>query len=461
MTSLSPTDAVPLNDHASRLLALCDDVVRRGKELGATDVEVCAEYVHQTSVNLEQNDIKGGEVDEHHGLGIRVLLEDRLGFAYVNRLESEAIDDALQDALAIARGTKGDPANALPHPRALSAVDGLWDDAIANLPADEAVSLAGELLHAALQVDPRVSVDSGSFTASAAHGAIVSSKGVRAAGSETSVVCGLFGMAVDGDEVGSFDQVFEGARRLTAISPATLGRRFGEQVLRLLRPVPGSSYKGKVLFGTETFEEIFVGTLLAAADGDEVFKGRSRLKDKLGHRIASGRLTLTDEGTIPGAIGSAGFDREGMPHRPTVLLDEGVLRNFLYDAKSAHRAGVEPTGHATGDARSMPSIGTTNLRLSPGTTPESLLLEQLRDGLFVGRFSGSVDSVSGDFSGVAKGSFVVRDGKLGPAVQETLIAGNVFELLERIVAVGDTTHRNFSYEGPWVLVDGVDVSAAE
>lgn len=461
MTSTAPGLKGPPSSHSARLLGLCDDVVRRSKELGASDVEVCAEYVRQTSVNLEQNDIKGGEVDEHHGIGIRLLLGDRVGFAYVNRLERDAIDDALQDAIAIARSTKGDPANALPRPQPLSPVEGLWDDAVADLPADVAVALAGELLDAALEVDSRVSVDSGSFTASAAHGAIVSSRGVRAAGSETSIVCGLFGMAVDGDEVGSFDQVFDGARRLAALSPAALGRRFGEQVLRLLRPVPGSSYKGKVLFGTETFEEIFVGTLLASADGDEVLKGRSRLKDKLGQRIASGRLTLTDDGTLPGAIGSAEFDREGMPHRPTILLEDGVLRSFLYDAKTAFRAGVEPTGHATGDARSLPSIGTTNLRLSPGETAQSALLEQLHEGLFVGRFSGNIDSVSGDFSGVAKGSFWVREGKLGPAVQETLIAGNVFELLEHVLAVGDTTHRNFSYEGPWVLVDGVDVSAAD
>ncbi len=418
-----------------------------------------AEHVRETSVSLEQNDIKGGEVDEHDGIGLRVFRGDRTGFAYVNRLDERSLDEALGDALAIAKSAPGDEANGLLEPRPIRDVAGLWDDAIADMPPDEAVRLAHEMLQGALAVDPRVRIDSGSFSSNVSHTAIVSSTGVSAAASETAGVYGLFGMAVDGDEVGSFDHVYEGHRAFAALSPRPLGERFGRKVIDLLGAAPGRSYKGKVLFAPEAFEEVFVSALLDATDGDEVHKGRSRLKDKLDKVIAASSFSLVDDGTLPGLIASTPFDREGMPHERVSLIDGGVLRAFLYDGKAARRARRSSTGHATGDARSLPGIGSTNLSIPTGDASEADLLRALADGLFVGRFSGSVDSVSGDFSGVAKGSFLVERGERGTAVQETLIAGNAFDLLERIAGVGSTAHRTFTFEGPWILVDGVDVTA--
>lgn len=442
-----------------RLQALCDDVVARATKRGATAAEVFAEHVRDTSVSLEQNDIKGGEVDEHDGVGIRLFVGDRVGFAYVNRVDDAALDEAIDDALAIAKSTPGDEANGLLEPRAIVPVDGLWDDAIATLPPDEAVRLANEMLKGALEVDPRVRIDSGSFSSSVGHVAIATSTGVRASASETAGVYGLFGMAVDGDEVGSFDHVYEGHRDLASLTPRALGERFGQKVIELLSPVRGRTYKGKVLFSPEAFEEIFVSALMNATDGDEVHKGRSRLKDKLGKGVASSGFTLIDDGTLAGRLASSPFDREGMPHQRLALVEGGVLRAFRYDGKGARRAGTSSTGHASGDARSLPGIGSTNLSVAPGDASESELLKAVGAGLFVGRFSGNVDSVSGDFSGVAKGSFLVSGGERGRPVQETLIAGNAFDLLEKIVALGSTLHRVVTYEGPWVLVDGVDVTA--
>ena len=142
-----------------------------------------------------------------------------------------------------------------------------------------------------------------------------------------------------------------------------------------------------------------------------------------------------------------------------MLVGDGILHHFLYDGKTALRAGKRPTGHAEGSARSPPGIGTTNLRVSPGDRSDDELLRDLGNGLLIGRFSGNVDEVSGDFSGVAKGSFLVKNGRKMAPVQETLIAGNVYELFSRVLARGHTLHRNMTTECPFVLVDGVTVTA--
>jgi PmbA protein len=451
-------------DVERRLLSLCDDVVNRALARGASGCEAYAEHGTYTSASVEQNELKGASSAEHEALGIRVFVSSadgaRSGFAYVNHLGDRSIDDAIADAIAIARASPGDPANGLVERRLGKVVHGLWDDRIAALSPEQVVERAARLLDRARGVDKRVSVDNASFSTTAGVNAVVSSAGVRAASNEAAATWGLFGMAVDGDEVGSFDHVFDATRSLDDIDIDGVARRYAERVVSLLDPRDGRSYKGKVLFSSEAFEEVFLEALFEAIDGDTVHKGKSRLKDKLGKRIATPGFLLIDDGTVPGGVGSASFDREGLPHRRTVVVGDGVLHAFLYDGKAARRAGRQPTGHAQGSARSLPGIGTTNVRVRGGEASDEELFHELKDGLYVGRFSGNVDGVSGDFSGVAKGSFLVENGVKTAPVKETLIAGNVFECLERLVAWGKHEHKNMATLCPHVLVDGVDVTAA-
>lgn len=442
-----------------RLLALCDDVLVRARKVGATDAEVYAEHVVQSSATIEQSEIKAASLAEHEAVGIRVLVGDRQGFAYVNRLDDASLDEAVRDAIAFAKASPGDPGNGLVAPEGARPVDGLWDDALATQGPDDCVDVAARLIDAARAVDRRVSIDGGSASTSVARAAIATTTGVRASASETGASYGVSGMALQGDDVGAMDSRYEAVRRADAIDARKVARRFGEEIVALLGPVDGPTYKGKVLFSNEAFEDVFLDALLAAVDGDAVVKGKSRLKEKLGQRIAAPGFVLVDDGTLPGEIGSSSFDREGLPHRRCVLVGDGVLHRFMYDGRAARRAGKRSTGHAAGSARSLPSIGTTNLRVMPGDAADADLVRAVGDGLFVRRFSGDVDGVSGDFSGVAKCSFRVEGGELGRPVKETLIAGNVFDLLEKIVALGAVAHREMTTLCPWVLVDGVDVTA--
>jgi PmbA protein len=444
-------------------LDVCETVMRRAQKKGAAQVEVWGEHAVSTNASLEQNEVKGAATAEHAAFGIRVIVgagaDARVGFCYVNRKDSASLDEAIDDALAIARAAGPDLGNDLVEPRPVRAIGGLFDRRVVALSADDAVGLAARMLHAARDVDSRVSIDSGYVAV--AHGtvAIATSKGIRLADTDSSVMWGLFGMAVDGDDVGSFENVSEAVRDFAAIDVEKSGREFAQRARALLRPRAGRSFVGPAIFAPEAFDEIFLSALSASVDGDAVRKGKSRLKDRLGTRIAARGFTLVDDGTLPGGNGSAPFDREGLPHRRTVLVGDGVLHHFVYDGRTAKRAGRPPTGHAQGSARSLPGIGLTNVRLAPGTLSDDALLGALGQGLVVGRFSGNVDEVSGDFSGVAKASFAVKNGRKTHPVQETLIAGNVFELLPRVVERGSTLHRLVAVDCPAVLVDGLKVTA--
>ena len=458
MPSTSDTDILDV----AALTDVCDRVLAHAKAFGATAAEAYAEAARQTNASLEQNDVKGAQIEEHRAVGIRVFKGNREGYAYINRLDDDALSFAVKDALAIAEASDEDPAAGIlagEDAGAVVDIDGLWDEGLANLDATTAIDEACKMLRAALDKSDLVSIDSGSLGATAYAAALVSTEGVRRTARETSMSYGLFGMAVDGEDVGSFDYVYDWARNVGDIQTAKLGDDFGRRILAVLNPVAGKSYHGKVVFSADAFEEVFLSAILGAVDGDEVFKKRSRFADKLGASVASTQLRVTDDGTLVGGLTSAPFDREGAAHRRTPLVDNGVLQTFLYDSKSARRAGAKVTGHASGSARSQPGIGTTNVTVDVGTTPEREMLLAADGGLFVGRFSGSLDPISGDFSGVAKNSFLIEDGVLGRPVRETLIAGNAFDLLNKIVALGDTSHRLMSTQAPWALVDAVDVTA--
>lgn len=440
------------------LLDVCDALVRRAQQRGASQAEVYGERVSALSASLEQGALKGAQAAEHEAFGVRVFVGNRLGYASVNRRDPAALDEAIDDAIAIARAADGDDGNDLADPIATRPIGGLDDARVRDCGVDVAVDMAVKMLAAAKKADKRASVDSGSVSLSFGETAIANSRGLRVVDSDSAVQWGLFGMAIDGKQVSSFDHAFDAVRGLDGVDVAATGRLFAERVIALLKPKTTTAYTGPVIFSAEAFEEIFLATLLGAVDGDTVLKGRSRLADKRGARIATRGFTIVDDGTLPGALGSAAFDREGRPHRRTVLVGDGVLHRFLYDVRAAKRANTLPTGHAQGSARSLPSIGTTNILVSTGELDDDALLAALGEGVYVNRFSGNVDEVSGDFSGVAKGSFFVRGGKKRHAVKETLISGNVFELLNRIVALGSTAHRNMTTWCPHVLVDGVTVS---
>jgi len=446
---------------AMNLLDVCEVLVRRAQKRGASQAEVYGERGTTLSSSVEQGLLKGAQSADHEAFGVRVFVGDKVGYACVNRRDPKALDEAIDDAIAIARAASGDAGNDLFDPIPHRPVYGLCDPALRDCGVEDAVAMALRMIDAAKDEDARASIDSGSVSVSYGENAIANSRGLSVCDADGGVTYGVFGMAIDGDEVGSFDHAFEAKRFLRDVNVDVVGRDFARRVVALLKPRAGKPYTGQALFSPDAFEEIFLAALLSAVDGDMVLKGRSKLSDKLGARIGATGLSIIDDGTRPGAIGSASFDREGRPHRRTVLVGDGVLHRFMYDGKTARRAGTVPTGHAQGSARSMPSIGATNLTVCAGTQTEAQLFAELGDGLFVNRFSGNVDDVSGDFSGVAKGSFLVRRGrKVGP-VKETLIAGNVFELLQQIEGIGDTLHRNMATEAPLILMGGVTVSAGE
>jgi PmbA protein len=178
-----------------------------------------------------------------------------------------------------------------------------------------------------------------------------------------------------------------------------------------------------------------IGRTLSA---DAVQRGRSLFADREGERIASPAFRLTDDGVHPEGLATAPFDGEGVAQQTTPLIEDGVLRTFLFDSYTASRGGRESTGNGLrGSYRTPPSVSATNLLVAPGDDGIDLVKEA-DDGLYVMGVSGlhsGVNPVSGSFSVGATGR-VIRDGELAEPVREITIASDLESMLQNVQSAG-------------------------
>ncbi len=216
-----------------------------------------------------------------------------------------------------------------------------------------------------------------------------------------------------------------------------------------------------MLFAPDAFFDVFVAPLVSAASAIAVQRGRSPLSGKLGTRIGSTELEILDDPTDRTLGGCGSFDREGQPAVPYPLVTRGALAGYLYNGYAAAVEGTNSTGNATGGARGVPGLGTHALVVRGGTGgSREQILGEFGRGLFVQRFSGTVDAASGDFSGVAKSSRWVEGGKVVRPVREMLLSGNVYQLLHQIARLSSVEERlSGSARAPYAIVDGLSVTA--
>ena len=286
---------------------------------------------------------------------------------------------------------------------------------------------------------------------------------MRAAESDAVLSISVFGMAVDGEDVGGFHYNGDIARNLADFERAcdAAVEEFTSVALGNLGAGRAESYQGPVLFSPYALLSIFVSPLISASSAVAVQRERSALAGKLGQEVASPLLSVTDDPTDRTLAGCGSFDREGQPTARFPLLQEGVLQGWMYNGYAASVDGVRSTGHAAGGARSTPGLGSHAIVVDgAGYHDQAALARELGKGLFVQRFSGTVDPASGDFSGVAKSARWIENGEVVRPVRETLLSGNAFELLTRIVALSQEPERCMgSSKAPFALIDGVSVTA--
>lgn len=441
------------------ILDLCRSGVRAALRFGATDAEVYGQSAETTSATIEKHDLLMAKTQQETAFGIRAFVGSRLGFASTNDVAD--LERACREAVLLAQASPADPGNVLPNTQTIAPVDGLYDPAAEQYTTDRVVEKAIEMLRIAESVDRRVVLGDAEFASKRSERAVANTRALAASERTTLFLYSALATAKDGDRVSNMDYQFGATRSVGAIDVEPIVRRASQNALDSLGAEPcGSSFRGPIVLSPQAVEALLVGLILYQVNARNAVRRQSRWGDALGRKVAAPSLTLVDDGRRAGGVAASAFDREGTPHAPVTILERGVLVSLLHNAYSAAALSQPNTAHAVGSAQTVPAIGPTNLAILPGSASKDDLIAEIRQGLLVTRFSGNVDPVSGDFSGVAKGAQLIADGRLERPVSGTLIAGNVFECLETLSGVSQEEETIVSLTLPYVRVEGVSVTAA-
>jgi len=446
---------------AEELLAIAQRVA--GQAQPGEQVEAFVERERETSVRVYEGEIEHLTSAQVEGVGVRVVKEGRVGFAYSGTLDEASLAEVLAEARDnVAFGTTDEWAGlAVPDGVAPAPVE-LWRDALDGFATEHKVALAKELERLTVGLDPRLRVEDANYADVLGESAVATSTGIAASGRATGCYVSVSTMADDGDETQT-GFGFSVGREPADLVLAKAAGDGADRALRMLGATKPSSRKVTVVLDPFVTAQ-FLGVLSATLNGEAVLKGRSLCAQRMGEQVAAPIVTLVDDATNVQAFSATPLDGEGLATRRSTLIDGGVLRGFVHNSYSGRRSGTASTGNATrGGFKSTPGCGCLALSLQPGTRPQSDVIAGIDDGVLIQMVQGlhsGVNPVSGDFSTGASG-LLIGGGQLGAPVREFTIGSTIQRMLQDVVEVGgDVEWLPMSAAGVSLVIRDVTMSGA-
>ena len=453
---------IALRQSPSDLEALAQDVVRLALRAGATDAEVVVREGDEFSSLVRLGQVETLKESGSRGIGLRVFAGARTASTSSSDFSADGLRLLVSGAMDLVRITSEDPFAGLPETGdfgQLTADLDLYYDDVYSLPASERIEYARRAEAAALAADTRIqNSDGGSFDAASGRRVLANSRGFS--GEYRRSYCSLSAMPIAQAEQGGMqrDYWYSAARTLTRLeSPESIGAEAARRTLRRLHARRVPTQRVPIVFAPEAARSI-VGHIFDAANGDSIYRGASFWANQLGQQVASSNITVVDDGTMTGGFGTAPFDGEGLPTRRTVIVEAGVLKNYLLNTYTARKLSMQSTGNASRGLAGNPGIGAGNLFLENGSISPQQLLGDIKAGLYVTSLMGfGVNMVTGDYSRGATGLWI-EDGELTFAVEEITIAGNLKQMLNNIAAFADDLEFRGSVASPTLRIDGMTIA---
>src|SRR5580700_1078919 len=451
------------------LESLTADVVALAMKAGASDAEAVVREGDEFSVNVRMGEVETLKESGSRGLGLRVFLGTRSGSATTSDLTADGIRQLVDGAMALAQVTEEDPFSGLPDASEFGSAPGdlhLYFNDVYSLSAEERIEWARRAEAAAMAADPRITnSDGGSFDAATGRKAMANSRGF--VGSYRTSYAGVSAAPLATDANGKMqrDGWWSSARSFALLeTPEAVGAEAARRTLRRLGATRVPTQRVPIVFAPETARSL-IGSVFDAASGDSIWRGASFLAGKLGETIGAANLTIIDDNLmlLPSGVGGFGtspFDDEGLASRRTVVVEHGVLRNYLLNTYAARKLGMKSTHNAARGLAGAPGIGCGNLFLEPGTLSPDEIIAVIPAGLYVSSLMGfGTNLVTGDYSRGATGLWI-ENGQLTHAVEEVTIAGNLAEMLRHVTAIGNDLVFRGSVASPTLRIDGMTIAGA-
>jgi PmbA protein len=418
---------------------LAHDLLAKVRRQGAMEADLLIVETDSSATQVRLREIESLKSAQERRLHLRVLFGKSSAATSTSDFSRRALDRLVDETCTLARATAPDEYLGLPDPEsAVAAVPdlGLFDEEAQALDVEEKIALVKQAEAAALDYDPRITNSEGAgLDTHFSQIVYANTHGFVGAYRTSSFTLAVSPIADAGGTMqrDSWYAVNRQFKQLEA--PEVIGATAAKRALRRLgaRKIP--TQEAPVVFDPDMAASL-LRTLAGAVSGTSIYRGSSFLLNRLGQQVAADTVTVIDDGTIPGALGSRPFDGEGLPTQRTVVIEHGVLRSYLLDTYCARRLGLTSTGNAARDANGI-GVGAANFYLVSGTYPPEEIIASITSGLYLTELIGfGVNLVTGDYSRGAVGVWI-ENGELAYPVEEITIAGNLNDMLRDIDMVGN------------------------
>jgi TldD protein len=404
---------------------------------GGDFAEVFAEDRSTSSALLDDTRVEELSSGRERGAGIRVVSGETTGFAHTADLSEAGLLRAAEAASAVARGggggartvalgPDGSPGRDRPSPTTGSKADAL--ELLGR--ADEAARAAGAGIS---QVQAGYGSSTRRMLVANSDGLVAGDEQARTRFSVSCVALGDTGMQT-GYETAARTLGFE---LFDEVSVEELARTAASQALAKLSARPAPSGELPVVLAGGSGGILFHEACGHGLEADHIVKGASVYAGKVGQLVASPLVTLVDDGTVGSEWGTFGVDDEGRPAQRNVLIEDGVLTDYLWDYLRARKDGRVSSGNGRRQSyRDLPMVRMTNTFLLPGDADADEIVAQTPRGVYVAKLGGGqVNTTTGDFVFGTTMAYLIEDGVITEPLRDANLIGNGPEILKRIDAV--------------------------
>lgn len=428
------------------------EILQMAKKV-AEEAEVFHVQSSSTPLKFEANRLKGVLTRESSSTALRLIKDGRLGFAQV----SGAIGAEKLVGMAVETSRFGAEASfEFPHAVEYTTV-ATYDPATEKISINEMAQLGQQLIDKIKAHTPQV-VCEANLSRGLSRVQIINSRGGQADYQKSYFSIGIAGVVVKDN-----DMLYVGDGR-SSCRPLTDYKPLAEECITQLELARQNAAIGSgmlpVVFKPWGVASALISPLISAFNGKVVYNGASPLGDKLGSRLFDTKISLWDDATVPYAVGSAPCDDEGVAAGRTVLIEAGVVANFLYDLQTAGLAKTRSTGNGSRSG-GLPSPAPSALIFGEGELSLSHMLADIKEGLLIYELMGATQGniLNGDFSGNVLLGYKIENGRLVGRVKDTMVSGNVYELLKEVTLGNDSRWVEGFLKTPSIFCPRLSVAA--
>ena len=421
----------------------------------ADEAEVYMISSEETQVRFEANRLKQLQTGQQTSIALRIIKDGRTGYATTTSIEDrqQLVNNAVETAEfgTIAKFQ-------LPDQTDFPEVN-IFDPAVQSVSIQEMIGLGEEMISAVTGHTAGIICEAG------VSRGIITTSIINSRGGQAEYRKSYSSLDIEGSLIKETDMLFVGDSE-SSCHPVTDPGNVIKLVLQQLELAKNqakiSTRQLPVIFTPNGIASSMIMPLISAFNGKTVLEGASPIGNRRGKTVFDTKLNVRDDAMTAYRPGSRPCDDEGVPTQRTSLINEGKVEDFLYDLQTAALAGTQSTGNGSRGRGGLPTPSSSTLIISTGNTSFGEMLADIKEGLVVEQLMGAEQGnvLGGDFSGNVLLGYKVENGTITGRVKDTMVSGNIYEVLKDIAAIGSESRWLGGFlQTPHIYLPALSVSS--